>query len=67
MAVGAAMLQYVDESSVYERLARSKAGQPVEVGAGEIDYVALNDLSHPQHAEMLKRFNRRQERDDWDV
>ncbi len=67
MAVGAAMIRYADESSVYERLARAKAGQPAEVAPGEIDYVALNDKAHPQHAEMLRRFNRKQDRDDWDV
>jgi phage terminase large subunit-like protein len=67
MAVGAAMIPYADDSSVYERMARANSGRAVEIAPGEIDYVALNDLSHPQHAEMLRRFTLKQENDDWDV
>jgi phage terminase large subunit-like protein len=61
MAVGAAMLPYADDRSVYDRMAAAK--KPT-VEPGGIDYVALNDLSHPNHAEILRRFERQQENED---
>jgi phage terminase large subunit-like protein len=61
MAVGAAMLPYADGRSVYDRIAAEKTPALEPEG---IDYDALNNLRHPQHAEMLRRFTRQQENED---
>lgn len=69
MGLGAAVGEVEDEESVYEKLAeqrrKAETGEPQEsvveapAGAGasqEIDYVALNDVNHPDFEVMKERF-----------
>jgi phage terminase large subunit-like protein len=59
-AVGAAMIPYKDNLSVYDRLAKLPRENSVSAGVG-IDYEVLNDPSHPEHSLMLAAFKRLQE------
>jgi phage terminase large subunit-like protein len=59
MGVGAAMVPYSEQGSIYDTLGKRDAGR-AKSAAGEIDYVALNDISHPGHAEAAAAFKRKQ-------
>lgn len=61
MGVGAAMMPFKDEESVYDKFGREKRSlATVATDGGEIDYIALNDPTHPKFRLMADRFEREQ-------